>query len=220
MHYNGEMDNQGTINGEIKTDEIDSWPTAEQLSAFYLADVAGFDYLSGTIDLKDLASPKTIGPLYRDGDLNIKNTGSQTAVQLEGTVYVTGDLVFQQPGGPKAYTIDLNGQTIYVEGSITFPAQRVTLAGSGCIIAVGDIDFHPGISSEDGDFIFVMSLEGEVRFSPQADFHGSVAGSINVNLQPNSTLEHEEPPDELNFPGYDSSGSSGSELEIRTWNIT
>ena len=218
VQYNGELDNKGDIIGEIITDEIEDWPTAGQFAAFYYVDVKDEEpYSASTIDLKNLDEPKSIGPLYRDGDLNIKNTGSQTTAWLGGTVYVTGDLVFEQPGGPQAYTIDLNGQTIYVEGSITFPAQRCTISGSGCIIAVGDIDFQPSISSDEDDFVFVMSLEGEVRFNPQGDFYGAVAGTIKVDLQPNCNLEWKKYPDGLNFLGED---DSKLRWEIRTWQIS
>jgi hypothetical protein len=219
VQYNGELDNKGNIIGEIITDEIEDWPTADdQLDTFYGVDVEGLEpYSANTIDLKDLEDPKSIGPLYRDGDLNIKNTGSQTTAWLGGTVYVTGNLIFEQPGGPQAYTIDLNGQTIYVEGSITFPPQRCAISGSGCIIAVGDITFQPTISSGEDDFVFVMSLEGEVWFSPQGDFYGSVAGSTHVDLQPNCSLRWKEYPDGLNFPGED---DSKLYWEIRTWQIS
>lgn len=219
VQYNGELDNKGDINGEIITDEIVHWPTANQLAAFYWEDVKDLEpYPNDTIDLRYTT---IIGPLslYRDGDLNIKNTGSQVTAELNGTVYVTGDLVFEEPGRPQAYTIDLKGHTIYVEGSITFPALRCTISGSGAIIAVGDVTFQPGILSAEDDFIFVMSLEGEVWFSPQGSFYGSLAGTTNVNLQPNSTLEWREPPDGLNFPGADGSGGK-LVLEIRTWQVS
>jgi len=220
VQYNGELDNKGDINGEIITDEIEVWPTAGQLVAFYWEEVEGLEsYPSNTIDLKNLDEPKSIGPLYRDGDLYIRNTGSQTTVELEGTVYVTGNLIFEQPGGPQAYTIDLNGQTIYVAGSITFPAQRCALSGSGCIIAVGDVTFQPNMLSAEDDFIFVMSVEGEVWFSPQGDFCGSVAGSTYVDLQPGSTLEWRAPPDGLNAPGVPGSGRNVISA-ICTWQIS
>jgi hypothetical protein len=218
VHYNGELDNKGNITGEIMTDELEDWPTAEQLAEFYWEDVKDLEpYSSNTVDLKNLSEPKTIGPLYRDGDLYIRNTGSQTTAALGGTVYVTGDLVFEQPGGPKAYTIDLNGQTIFVEGSITFPAQRCSISGSGCIIAVGDVTFQPGISASEDDFVFVMSLEGEVWFNPQGDFYGSVAGTTHVDLQPNCSLRWSQYPDGLNFLGQD---DTKLYWEIRTWEIS
>lgn len=217
VQYNGELDNKGDINGEIITDEIEIWPTADQLAGFYGEDVEGLEpYPNNTIDLKNTT---IIGPLYRDGDLNIKNTGNQTTAELNGTVYVTGNLTFEQPGGPKAYTIDLKGHTIYVEGSITFPAERCTLSGSGCIIAVGDVTFQPSILSDEDDFIFVMSVEGEVWFSPQGSFYGSVAGVTNVDLQPGSTLEWRELPGGLNAPGVPGSGRNVISA-ICTWGIS
>lgn len=217
VQYNGELDNKGDINGEIITDEIEIWPTADQLSRFYWWDVKDLEpYPDDTIDLKDTT---IIGPLYRDGDLNIKNTGGQVTAELGGTVYVTGNLIFEQPGGAKAYTIDLNGHTIYVEGSITFPALRCTISDSGSIFAVGDVTFQPSILSDEDDFIFVMSLEGKVWFSPQGDLYGSVAGTTNIDLQPGSTLEWRELPDGLNVPGIP--GSDRNVISaILNWEIS
>ena len=77
-------------------------------------------------------------------NLSIDNTGAPITVTLGGTIYVIGDLDFEQTGGSSAYTIDLNGQTIYVAevendddhdtGDISF-ASKCTITGSGCIIA-------------------------------------------------------------------------------------
>jgi len=172
-----------TMDGEVIEADVSAiWPDADEVSAYYLSQVNVNDdaYPSDTIDIADTTS---ISALYRDGDLHIDNTGDPETLVLNGTVYVTGNLSFDQPGANKEYTIALNGQTIYADGSITFPPHFVTISGSGCIIARGDIDFWPDISSVPGDFVFVMSIDGEVDFSPQADFSGALAGNVNVNLQ-------------------------------------
>jgi len=195
------------INGEvIETDVSAIWPDTNEVSAYYLGQVddVADAYLSDTLDLKDLAEPKRIGPLFRDGDLHVDNTGSPASpatATLEGTLYVTGNLSFDQPGSHGGYTIALDGHTIYADGTISFAAHRVTISGSGCIIARGDIDFYPDISSAPGDFLFVISLEGAVDFSPQADFYGALAGDVNCQLQPGSSLTWVDPSGAaLDFP--------------------
>ena len=82
---------------------------------------------------------------------------------------------------------------------------------------MGDVNFQPGISSGEDDFIFVMSVEGEIWFSHQDDFYGSVAGSTHVDLQPGCTLRREEYSEGLNFPGED---ESKLRWEIHTWQIS
>ena len=103
------------------------------------------------------------------------------------------------------FTLDLNYQTIYCTADIQIP-KEVTFTGSGCVIAKGDIDFKPKMSSSPEDFVFVMSEEGTVHFEPQGDFYGSLAGNVEISLWPGNTLTLTEVPrDEdgnykLNFP--------------------
>jgi hypothetical protein len=160
-----------------------TWPTADQLSTYYMEDVEGADDPGSFIDIKDL-NTKTIGPCYREGSLTIDNTGDPDTLVLEGTVYVTGNLEFQQSGASHNYTVDLNGHTIFAEGSIDFPSNVVTISGSGCIIAVGDINFNPSIASGADDFVLVLSITGQTYFHPSGDFTGCVAGNVHVQLQP------------------------------------
>jgi hypothetical protein len=216
VKYNGTLDNQGTINGDISTDEIAGWPTTEDISDYYwdfVAESLPMPYPEAFIDVN---TTNNIGPLYQDGDLEIKTTDNGESATLNGTVYVTGNLTFTQSG--KDYEIDLNGQTIFCEGAISFPSYLCTLTGSGAIIAVGDIDFQPAISSDADDFIFVMSLEGEIDMNPNGDFYGSLAGNTGVNLQPGSTITWREPPQDLNLPGQ--VGNPNVIEEISTWEIS
>ncbi len=213
---NGTLDNKGYISGAVKRDPITTWqwPTDDLISRFYFRDVRGLTPFSG--DSIDLKSTTTIGPLYRAGNLTIDNTGSQTTVMLGGTVYVTGNLTFAQPGTKNAYTINLDGQTIFVEGSVNFAPQRVTLSGSGCIIALGDIDFLPALQSTPADFVFVMSVNSTVTFQPSGGFYGSVAGDIMVNVQPGVSLGWSGPHPTLNVPDF----KGNAIAEIVTWTIT
>ncbi len=220
VQYNGELDDMpGNLipDENENTEVIVGWPTAELLSAFYRSDLQDnyfpFDiFTDGTvIDVKDT---DPIGPLYSEGNLTIETTEAGTEATLDGTVYVAGDLDFRQTG--KRYDIYLNGKTIYVEGSVDFPsAGQCYLTGPGAIIAVGDINFQPNMEGE--EFIFVMSVEGEVYFSPNGDFTGSIAGNTNVDLQPGNTLTWTEPPPDLNYPGADASTNVIS--AILTWEI-
>ena len=174
-----------------------TWPTYQQLSAYYLEKVDGAPDPGTSIDI-DIT--KTIGPCYRDGDLTIDNTGDPDTLVLQGTVYVAGNLEFQQAGSHN-YTVDLNGNTIFVEGSITVASQQIRLSGSGCVIAKGDINCQPGIASEEGEFVLLMSLEGNVSVKPLAGFTGCIAGNGKVDLQPNSHIQWVSPEGKgLDFP--------------------
>jgi hypothetical protein len=45
-----------------------------------------------------------------------------------------------------------------------------------------------------------MSVNGTVWFNPNGDFYGSLAGNVEVQLQPGNTLTWSDPPGGLNFP--------------------
>jgi len=147
--YGTSLDNKGVIIGEeiYDPDLADNWPTAEYLSSYYLAQVTTApDIAAGTtisVNGYTAISPRSIwngGPAHALGNLTI--TGSGWA-RLDGILYVVGNLLVQ-PG----CTIDLNDQTIFVEGTIEFKPGSF-LVGSGCIIAVGDIIFKPNLSAGD-----------------------------------------------------------------------
>ena len=187
---NGTVDNKGDVNGTINESATINWPSEEQLSTWYRRDVNLSDpFPDASIDIATLIEPPTIGPLYRDGSLDIDNTGDPTTLRLDGTVYITDDLTFLQPGAAKAYTIDLNGQTIYAEGDISLSSEHITVTGSGCIIAVGNVTFQPGGDVGNAtNFVFIMSVKGKIGLQPGGDFYGAIAGETDVTLQPGNTL--------------------------------
>ena len=210
------------IYGEVKdAEDVElAWPTVDQLSPYYLENVEGTYDPGLSIDVKYTDS---IGPCYRDGDLVIDNTGAPDTLVLDGTVYVAGDLEFQQSGASHNYTVDLNGHTIFAEGAISFPSNVVGLSGPGCIIAVGDIDFQPSIAGD--DFVLVMSIEGTVWFKPSGDFTGCIAGYVDVQLQPGNTIDWVSPEGKgLDFPmgaGDDPNELPPvSALRIDSWEIS
>jgi len=221
----------GTINDPdgVSYEEIEGWPTADDLHLYYWPDVENLPpFPDATIDLKDTTEIPT---LYGVGDLTITNTGeigASATLALDGTVYVTGNLEFKQTGN-KDYEIHLNYATIFALGEINFPSDRCTLYGPGCIIAMGDINFQPSMESVDmppdppppagdEDFIFVMSVDGFVDFSPRGNFYGSLAGNTEVNLQPGCTLTWNGPPPDLKYPGADPSEKNVIS-SILTWEI-
>lgn len=130
-------------------------PTAEELSAYYLskfdatvcADPANYcpanPYPSSTYSIPSGATkstPHMIPWLYRNGNLTYSGSGYG---KLSGTIYLTGDF-----SAPPGVTIDLNGNTIFVEGNIDFQSGS-TIYGPGCIIAVGDINYQPNLGVGD-----------------------------------------------------------------------
>ena len=206
--------------GKVINECVD-WPTCESISGHYRDQVTALPDAGDTWDLKD--NPD-ISPLYRrDGDLNIYSTSNNLTGVLEGTIYVTGDLLIGQQ--KQDFTLKLSDhndkpQTIFVKGEIKI-GGKCTITGSGCIIACGDILFLPKISSSVYDFVFVMSINGTTTFNPGApssDFYGSLAGNVDVQLQPGKSLTWTEYPEDLNLPGF---GDQHNVISaIRTWEIS
>jgi len=184
----------------------DSWPTGEELAAWYLKDVAGVEpYDSDTFDL--VGFDEELGPFYRDGELDILNTSNTPAtLTLTGTVYITGDTLIGKNG--KDMNIDLNGHTLFVASNSSDPQKALwiggqcTIIGSGIIIAIGDIYFEPKTEAGVTDPIFIMSVDGTTTLQPSGDFFGSIAGSVEIDLQPNTSVNYpvgEDWYDNLNF---------------------
>jgi hypothetical protein len=234
--YGGNLDNKGIIYDEngapLEEDPlatmIPNWPNTperiEQVSDFYLDDVDPDDlWIDEYIDdkdkmtVEDLLADYPLGPLsfYRNGNLYIdsKNPADLT---LNGTVYIDGDLEFLQSGSNNI-TVDLNSQTIYVNGDFS-AFSNVNFIGQGAIIALGDINFQPNSSSN--DFLFLMSITGKTTLSPGGDFVGSVAGAAEVYLSSGSQLIWEEPPTDLNIPDWEIFFGLFYYFDILAWDIS
>ena len=183
------------------------WPTVEELIDFYLGDVGnGTHYDSDTVI--DIAGIDTqLGPIYVEGDLDIKNSSNTPAtLTLTGTIYATGDTLIGSTG--KDFTVDLDGHTIFVASNSSDPQKalwvggKCTLVGSGVVIAIGDMYFEPNTEAGVTDPVFVMSIFGTTSVQPGGDFFGAIAGSVEIQLQPGTSINY--PPDEgwydnLNF---------------------
>jgi hypothetical protein len=172
------------------------WPPQEELVEFYLEQVEDVEpYGSDTIDINGV--DMELGPLYRDGELEIVNTSNTPAtLTLTGTLYITGDTLIGKTG--KDFTLDLNGHTIFVASNSSDPQKALWMGGQcniegfGILIAVGDIYFEPNIEGGMTDPIFIMSISGTTTLNPGGDFYGSIAGSVEVDLQPGSSLNYPE----------------------------
>ena len=186
-----------------------TWPSAEALFKYYLARVQGASDPGGSYNID--GQVKYLATSYRNGSFSIHNSPQNPSTGeliLQGTVYVKGDLSFQQPGSSKAYAINLNDKTIFVDGDVYLASSSVSVSGSGCIIATGDIVFQPGTSSNPDDFVLVLSVGvgKTVTIQPNGNFTGCIAGHDVVTLQPGHpqdefTLQHTSPVGKgLDFP--------------------
>jgi len=208
--YTDSISGEENVTGNVThVDEIDWWPSTEEYIDYFLSGVDPSDpYPDPSIDANDIS---TIGPLYRQGDLAIYSSQDGKTLTLNGTIYVTGDMTIGTTN--KDFILDLNYQTIFVEGILTI-GSKTTIAGSGCLIAIGDIFFQPDIASSEDDFLFTMSIEGCTQLNPGSDYYGSIAGNANVTLQPGVQLEWISP-DSVPFE----LPSSEPEQEILTYDI-
>ena len=200
------------------------WPTAEDLATWYGRDVdKGNPFPDDELLLTGVDI--SFGPEYVDSDFYIHSNDNQNeTLTLDGTLYITGQT---ELGGPKDFTLDLNGNTIFIESDLTgggaggtalWIAGNVTITGSGCIIAMGDINFEPQMDSSPSDYILILSVEGQTWMHPNGDFYGTLAGNSEVLVQ-NGEAHWTDPDDVeggINFPG-----SSGGEMiwGIHSWGI-
>ncbi len=183
------------------------WPEIWELEDFYWQQVEDEDpYPFDTINLDGVDMER--GPLYSDIEdlFTITNSKDPPAtLTLTGTIYITGDTLINPT---KDLIIELNGNTIFVASNSSDPQEalyiggKCGIAGPGAIIAVGDIKFEPNIESGVTDPVFVMSVSGETLLQPGVDFYGSIAGNVEVQLQPGTSInypEEEEWYDSYNF---------------------
>ena len=189
---------EGSIDGSITQNPggIDWWPETQQVIDYYLDEVDESDpYPSNIIGV---AANPTIGPLYRDGDLNIRSSVEGAYLTLNGTIYTTGDITIG--ASDKNFTLDLNGQAMFAEGSLTI-GGKCTVIGSGAIIALGNIVTLPSVSNTSDDYIAILSVEGSVTFQPSGNFYGSIAGAAGVDVSPNTCITQSSGEFPLGFPG-------------------
>lgn len=218
--YSGTIDNKGTISGkQVKDTTLPTrWPTETELNDFYKVTTLPL-WTASSIDVKNYLSTG-IGPFRREGDLTVDNSGASGILKINGTIYVTGNLTFNQPGASKSYTIDLNNQTIYAKGNITFPSNNVSLIGSGTIIAVQDLTVYPGTGNSPSDFILLLSLKGRTYMYPSGEFYGTVAGYTESYIGSGKIITG-PPPSTFSFPGMGGGAGPGlgGKAKILTYTI-
>jgi hypothetical protein len=200
---------------------VEDWPSDADFIAYYRSQVEDAPHYVGDTII-EFNSDTEIGPLYVDGDLTLRSKKDDVTLTLNGTVYVTGTLTTDQN---KTFTLDFNGETIFVESNAPYPtgaikigSKKTSVAGSGCIIAVGGINFGPNVPpGSPEDFLFVMSINDTTFAHPNGTFNGSFAGKVEVQLQPGDVITWNDPEDnDLNFPG---ASLTNWMLNIDTWDI-
>jgi hypothetical protein len=223
----GDLDCEGGSGEECATQPVPQWPEPGELGDYYwdlLAEQGnGTRYTcdpdSGTVDV-DGDETMFWGPCYTDDSIEFKvGTGKGGNVTLntpEGLLYVNGDFNFG-----KNLNLYLNGNTIYAKGDIIVGVKTggldpdaASIYGPGCLIAEGDVKFFPK-QGGDGEFIFVMSVNGQIDVQPNGHFTGSFAGKTEVDLLPGYTLTWVEyPVDENGDPDLDFPGGAGTSAKI------
>jgi hypothetical protein len=168
-------------------DGIDYWPSTQNLIHYFFHQVDHLVPLNSSVI--DIAVDPTIGPLLRMEDLLIESTIKDAYSSLNGTVYVKGDLTI---GGAKDFYLNMSHHWIFCEGSITLSGKS-SIVGTGAIISIGDLFFGPKSSSEEDEFLFLMSSEGGLQINPSSNFYGSVAGDVFVDLQPGTDMVWTDP---------------------------
>jgi len=210
--YTDDISGEDNITGNTTQDEdgIDWWPPTQDYIDYFLTEVdeVADEYPNPIIDAKYIS---TIGPLYRQGDLDIYSSEKDVTLTLNGTVYVTGDLNIGKTD--KDFFLDLNGHSIFIEGTLDI-GGKTALQGSGSIIAIGDVFFSPSIASSEDDFLFTMSIEGSTTMNPGSTYYGSIAGNTLLHLQPGVHITWISPED----AGYELPQSTRGFLTI-SYNI-
>lgn len=218
-------DPNNAITGTIYDSEDVSidWPTFNVLHSYYWPDVRDLEpdptdviTIPAWATTRDNAFP--IGPYLADvEDLeHLEVKGGERWMRLDGTVYVKGNFYLNP-----SINLDMNGNTILATGTIKLSSSSM-LYGSGCIIARGDINFQPELSCEEGQYILVLSLEGTTTLQPDSDFQGTVAGDIEVDIQPGNEITWVSPYNRgLDFPmGEDDEYPLIGELSIHSWEVS
>lgn len=215
VFYGGSLTDGGaTVNPEPTHTNVDV-PDSDEVDLFYKNQVIGLspDYgLTIDVDSGIESSPVLVGPLYVIGNLTITGSGW---LRLNGTVYVTGNIEVKN-----SCTIEMNDNTIFTRGDIDLK-NGCTFIGSGCIIAIGKIDFRTNNDTDPDGFIFVMSLEDNVILHNADTFTGALGGNVEVELKNGCSLNNPDPPESLNLPDeFESIGSDSASFDVTHWKVT
>ena len=216
-----------TINGTVfdSTERSVTWPEFDQLYRYYWPDVSDLDPGDPTqaITIPTWATTRdnafTIGPYLADVEsavyLDIKGGVTKLWMRLEGTLYAKGNF-FLSPN----INLDMNGCSIFATGNVTL-SPTTTLWGSGCIIARSNINFQPELSCEEGQYVLVLAVEGTTTLQPDSNFQGTIAGNVDVQIQPGNELKWVSPYGRgLAFPMGEDEYPLIAGVGISSWEIT
>jgi hypothetical protein len=221
--YGTTQDVKGIVTGNVVQDTSMStrWPTEADLNTFYNVSNLPTWGVGSKIDLKNYAAAG-IGLVggCQTGGLIVDNTGPSATIELNGTMYVKGNLTFNEPGASKAYDINLNGHTLYATGNISCASKNIEFSGSGSVIAVGNVELYPGIANSPDDYILILSVKGYSHVWPQGNFYGTIAGYTESFIGSGTRIEG-PPPATFQFPGMGggAGGSLGGKAKLLTYTI-
>lgn len=176
------------LNGTV-TRGVPVWPIVNRMTSWHLPQVDfSHPYPANLIDIKDnptISNTEPNGWYWSGSTLNISSTMHDATATLNGTLYVDGNVDIGMTN--QDYTLNLNNNNIFATGDIDI-GGKTTITGSGCIVAMGNVFFLPKMNQSEDDFIFIMSVNGSVLFQPMGNFYGSLAGDVDVDVQPASSI--------------------------------
>ncbi|MDH4367797.1 MAG: hypothetical protein OEV57_06705, partial [Dehalococcoidia bacterium] len=205
------------------------WPPVSVLENFYWSQVDDKIAYSSPLDINLAGNDMTLEAGYVNGPMTITNSDKNNVatLTLNGTLYIKGKAQIYGPTGnePFSLTLDLNGQTIFVDdstvgGGTALDIKFCNIRGPGVIIAVGDIYFAPKAETGTDAPIFVMSVLGSTQSNPNGDFYGAIAGNVTVTMQPGTNLTYPTG----GFGGYNINFPTGAPEQltysIASWQVT
>jgi hypothetical protein len=232
-------------------DPILGWPDRSFFTEFYAPQVSAAGDISDIIDIDDgeitidendtefsiPGSTSELGSINQEGNLiiNPHGDGSLTLSDPGGDAktvwYIHGDLIINRVDTNGTFNFNLNGQTVFVEGSIIQETNSgnkvVQFVGPGVVIALGDISFAPAAAYDsEGEpdpeqYIYIASIEGSVDIWPRGAFVGSILAREASTIHPSTELYFLESPTfgTLNLPYSTSTGHEIVISGIESWII-
>jgi len=205
----GTITNGGTINGEI-IDAPVSWPTTEEVDAFYLDQVDGAPTIEGNLTLnlgsETLLDPYSLGPIFINGNLSI--TRGPAAVRLDGTVYVNGTVSINRD-----VNVYMNNNTIFSKSSLWISGDAKVYE-SGCIVSIPQITFYPDVDPDGCAIIWSVGSQIDVG-SAGKTVYGAAYSPTQITIANSSILTYKEFPPEMSIPPL-----PGKSFKIVGWEST
>jgi len=196
----------GVINGEI-IDSAITWPTIEEVTAFYLEEVQDAPVFEGNLTLnlgsETIGNPYSLGPIYINGNLVINNGPSE--VRLDGPVYVTGSVSIN-----RAVNVYMNNNTIFSQNSFWISAAAKVYE-YGCIVSIPAFAFSPDMDPD--NCVILWSVNSKVTLGAAGEtVYGAAYSPQQVYVDRRTTLTYMEFPPDISIPPL-----PGSTFRIVGW---